>query len=308
VVAFLDGGEDEVAVAAAERGGSLLVRAGSKAVGSVVRAIRGEAAGEGADAAAAAGARDLASSCLNSFPADTPVTMADGTEKPISRVKVTDKVRATDPVTGQTEARPVTALIRHSGEHTMVHLSLSNGSTITATDRHPFWDATTRTFTAAIDLRRGETVLSDNRHTLTIVDRRVYESDLTAYNLQVDGIHTYYAGATPVLVHNSCVTDVDALSQSGASVDPADAGGALTRAGRAYAKAGEVFGPTSGGPAAINEAGQSALDEILTNPGTTVQPLTKGNFTGGLRFVSPDGVLAVFGPDGTFQYFGWSTP
>ena len=25
-----------------------------------------------------------------------------------------------------------------------------------------------------------------------------------AYNLEIEGIHTYYAGETPVLVHNSC--------------------------------------------------------------------------------------------------------
>lgn len=59
------------------------------------------------------------------------------------------------------------------------------------------------------------------------------------------------------------------LLNSGNELDPADAGGQLTRAGRAYAKAGEVFGPTSGGPAAINQAGQQALEDILANPGTT---------------------------------------
>jgi RHS repeat-associated protein len=94
------------------------------------------------------------------------------------------------------------------------------------------------------------------------------------------------------------------LLASGSELDPADAGGQLTRAGRAYAKAGEVFGPTSGGPAAINEAGQSALQEILTNPATTVQSVQAGNFVGGLRFVSPDGIQAVFGPDGALKYFG----
>lgn len=40
--------------------------------------------------------------------------------------------------------------------------------------------------------------------TLEIDSVRVYGEDLTAYNLEIAGIHTYYAGATPVLVHNSC--------------------------------------------------------------------------------------------------------
>jgi hypothetical protein len=101
---------------------------------------------------------------------------------------------------------------------------------------------------------------------------------------------------------------VDGLLSSGAELDPADAGGQLTRAGRAYAKASEVFGPTSGGPAAINDAGQSALEEILTNPATTVVKTPAGRFAGGLTFISPDGVGVVYGPDGTLQYFGRMSP
>lgn len=161
-------------------------------------------AAEGADAAATTGLRDAAESCLNSFTADTPVLMADGKREPIADVKVGDKVLATDPETGRTEARPVTALIRHSGKHAMVDLTLSDGSTVKTTDHHPFWDASTRTFTDAIELRVGDQVLRDHGRTLTISAKHVYDRNLTAYNLQIDGIHTYYAGTTPVLVHNSC--------------------------------------------------------------------------------------------------------
>jgi hypothetical protein len=103
---------------------------------------------------------------------------------------------------------------------------------------------------------------------------------------------------------NSAGASLDELATSGSELDPADAGAQLTRAGRAYAKPGEVFGSTSGGPSAINGAGQSALNEILTNPGTIRGIMQGGNFAGGPKFVSPDGVGAVFGPDGTFQYFG----
>lgn len=165
---------------------------------------RSTVAAEAADVAATTAGRDLAESCLNSFTADTPVQMADGKEEPIVDVKVGDRVLATDPETGRTEAKPVVALIRHSGKHTMVNLSLSDGSKITTTDHHPFWDATTRTFTDAINLHVGERVLSDNGRTLTISAKHVDDRTLTAYNLQIDGIHTYYAGTTPVLVHNSC--------------------------------------------------------------------------------------------------------
>jgi filamentous hemagglutinin len=102
--------------------------------------------------------------------------------------------------------------------------------------------------------------------------------------------------------------EVSDLLASGAEADPADAGGQLTRAGRAYAKAGEVFGTTSGGPAAINEAGQDALNEILSNPGTEVESVTTGRFEGGLRFVAPDGTFVVFDQEGTLQYFARTKP
>ena len=94
------------------------------------------------------------------------------------------------------------------------------------------------------------------------------------------------------------------LSASGRELDPSDAGGQLTRAGRAYAKASEVFGPTSGGPASINQAGQSALKAILYNGHTALSPMAGGHFPGGFKFVSPDGIGAVFSPGGTLQYFG----
>lgn len=41
----------------------------------------------------------------------------------------------------------------------------------------------------------------------------------------------------------------------------------------------------------------------MINSGTTVERVQGGRFAGGLRFVSPDGVQVIFGPDGTLQYF-----
>lgn len=179
---------------------------GSPAAGlSVVPRLQVAAkAAEAGESAATTGLRDAAESCLNSFTADTPVLIADGKEQPIADIKVGDKVLATDPETGRTEARPVVALIRHSGKHTMVDLTFSDGSRITTTDHHTFWDATIRSFSDAIDLHVGDQVLSEGGRTLTITGEHVFDRTLTAYNLQIDGIHTYYAGATPVLVHNSC--------------------------------------------------------------------------------------------------------
>src|ERR1700684_705450 len=118
--------------------------------------------------------------------------------------------------------------------------------------------------------------------------------------------HDFYVetAAASVLVHNSSCPNLDDLSASGQQPDPADAGGNLTRAGRAFAKHANLFPPVSGGPATLNEAGQNALDEILTNPDTVIRGISKGNFAGGQYFVGPNGIGAAFDAGGVFQYFG----
>lgn len=158
-------------------------------------------AAEGVESGLTSAARTCS---VNSFTAATLITMADGSKKPIKAVEIGEQVLATDPETGETASRPVTKLIRHGGKHTMVDVRLADGSVISATDHHPFWDATTGEFTYAIDLRPGHRVRQIDGTPLAVAAIRVYDQDLTAYNLTVDGIHTYYAGATPVLVHNSC--------------------------------------------------------------------------------------------------------
>ncbi|TVT38642.1 hypothetical protein FNH05_24355 [Amycolatopsis rhizosphaerae] len=175
--------------------------AGKVAVDGAIEGANAFLEGERAESAAA----DAAESCsVNSFTGDTPVTLADGKEKPYNQVKLGDSVLAADPETGQTQARPVSALIQHAGPHVMVDITTSDGATLTATDHHPIWDATTHTFTYAIDLHTGDQVLTDYGSLITVTNLRIYQRNLTAYNLRIGGIHTYYAGTTPILVHNSC--------------------------------------------------------------------------------------------------------
>jgi hypothetical protein len=177
--------------------GKVLAAGGSKVISAFARD-----AAEGAEESAAT---SVARACsVNSFTGTTPVLMASGKQKPIKQVKIGDKVKATDPGTGETENRTVSKLIVHDGKHTMVDIRLADGTKITATDRHPFWDASARRFAYAIDLRAGERVSTADGKALPILATRIYSADVTAYNLTVEGIHTYYAGVTPVLVHNSC--------------------------------------------------------------------------------------------------------
>jgi hypothetical protein len=84
----------------------------------------------------------------------------------------------------------------------------------------------------------------------------------------------------------------------------------MTKAGASLAQHAEELGydQIAGGNGAKNLLGQDLLDEILTNPGSTVSSPTSGNFVGGLRFITPDYAGATFDSNGIFQYFGYYGP
>lgn len=86
----------------------------------------------------------------------------------------------------------------------MVLVTLADGSVLDATSGHKIWDATQHAFVDARQLRIGDGIETDIGCLITIAGLTTYIADLTAYNLQIDQIHTYYAGTTPVLVNNSC--------------------------------------------------------------------------------------------------------
>jgi RHS repeat-associated protein len=182
-----------------------------KGAASGVKAMSGASkAAKGADEVAGLGTTVAKACSYNSFTADTPVLMADGTKRPIKDVELGDLVIAADPATGERGPRQVLDLIRHSGYHSMVAIRFADGSTINATDRHPFWVASRMEWMDAIDLSKGDVLITAEGSELTVEALNVSEADLTAYNLTIDGLHTYFAGDQAVLVHNSgCVNIAD---------------------------------------------------------------------------------------------------
>ncbi|MEU9744287.1 RHS repeat-associated core domain-containing protein [Streptomyces niveus] len=142
----------------------------------------------------------------NSFTADTPVLLADGTRKPIKDIQVGDQVLATDPETGESGPRPVTALIKGAGDKQLVDITLDTGetSTLTATDGHPFWVPALGRWIEADELTAGQWLQTSSGTWVQISAVTHRAESTTVYNLTVDDIHTYYvlAGATSLLVHN----------------------------------------------------------------------------------------------------------
>ncbi|WP_345542249.1 polymorphic toxin-type HINT domain-containing protein, partial [Streptomyces chitinivorans] len=75
----------------------------------------------------------------NSFAPGTLVLMADGSRRPIEEIKVGDKVLATDPKTGETKAKTVTATIIGDGAKDLVKVTIrtteATPSAVVAGDR-----------------------------------------------------------------------------------------------------------------------------------------------------------------------------
>ncbi|GAA1635539.1 polymorphic toxin-type HINT domain-containing protein [Actinoplanes couchii] len=139
----------------------------------------------------------------NSFVPGTRVVMADGTARPIEELTAGDQVLATDPITGTTLAKPVTATISGSGDKKLVDIVVDTG-TITATHNHPFWVADLAEWVDAEDLAPGQWLRTSAGTFVQISAIRHRGAEARVHNLTVADIHTFYvrAGSASVLVHN----------------------------------------------------------------------------------------------------------
>lgn len=211
-------------------------------------------------------AADLVGSA-NSFTGGTRVRMADGTTKRIEEVKVGDLVLATDPTTGRTESRPVTALVVGQGQKDLVELQLSGGKLV-ATQGHPVWAGNRGAWVDAGDLDPGDRVVSADRRMAAVTASREWTGYQRVYNLTVDGFHTYYvvAGSVDLLVHNvelACPKhdlgiDFVACTKAGPQCDPQKALAREARKSEHTAK--EVSEETAG---QLHDFGEALLDGHL---------------------------------------------
>ena len=200
------------------------------------------------------GGSGAAASCTkNSFTPDTGVLMADGTTKLIKDIKPGDKVLATDPETGTTETKTVSAAIIGKGEKHLVKVTIDtdghNGTrteTVTATDGHPFWVPQLREWLRADQLKADTWLQTGSGTHVQITAVRAWTAtNAIVHNLTVTDIHTYYvlAGATPVLVHN-CNESMDFVhGTSSTHADNIEANGLSGDAARANSSGGSVGQP-----------------------------------------------------------------
>ncbi|MET0493764.1 MAG: SpvB/TcaC N-terminal domain-containing protein [Actinoplanes sp.] len=247
------------------------------------------------------------SDCLtNSFTGGTLVLMADGSRKPIEQIEVGDEVLATDPETGKTVRKRVTAAIIGQGAKDLIRVTITaNGlaRTVTATAGHPFWVAELGRFVPAGELRAGTSLRSASGGPITITTTRAGSRLALVHNLTVADIHTYYvlAGDTPVLVHNcgggaprsadgkfatrngekgrdGAADEVNAwehLEMDGAIVNRGETGVSAPGVGvRKYDGTvqidGQWYGIETKGGSAKRSPSQREFDDWLNKPGNTV--------------------------------------
>ncbi|MCY0962425.1 polymorphic toxin-type HINT domain-containing protein, partial [Streptomyces sp. H27-H5] len=160
----------------------------------------------------------------NSFPAGTPVLMADGSHKPIENVRVGDTVLATDPASGATGPRSVDDAIYTPDGRAFTGITLDaavGGGSLTTTDHHPFWSQNHEQWTDAGDLKAGDTLRTADGAPARIDQVTHWKTLQPAYNLTVNDLHTYYvlAGETPVLVHNASCDFIPGEIPDAAAID-----------------------------------------------------------------------------------------
>lgn len=198
---------------------------------------------------------------LCSFSGETEVLMADGTTKRNSEVQVGDWVLAKDPETGERGSREVTHLWVH--QDTLVDLEV-DGHDLTTTEDHPFWNEPDSEWQRADALDAGDLVLNAHGATLT-VDGMDWGSarTTTAYNLTVDGIHTYFVevGEQEVLVHNVCFDDAVATAHGRQRLAEAGFDDLATDVIRST---NTVYDQANGAVVHVAQTGPDAFDLITT--------------------------------------------
>ncbi|MER7112846.1 Hint domain-containing protein, partial [Streptomyces sp. NPDC000229] len=192
---------------------------------------------------------------------DSDRQRADGSTKDIEDLKEGEYVLASDPETGDLQARKVTDTITGDGYKHLVTLTVDpdgeNGkakpSKITATANHPFWLPDYGRWAEAGELEPGMWLQTAAGTWVQITAIDDAHRSQRVHNLTVDGQHTYFVviGSAAVLVHNdrlvsasNCPPDPDTakqlLNDAEALHDTASAGRAAGSAGAKRADQGST--------------------------------------------------------------------
>ncbi len=179
-------------------------------------ALRARAREAGGEARVAE--RGGSTGCPCCFVGTTPV-LTDAGLMPIERIGVGTMVVSRDEKTGQSSLKPVNAVLRYEGRDLYALVMVDetgHSSSIEVSDNHPFW-VDGKQWVESAKLQPGMRLTTADGRQTTVASLNPLGRTQTTYNLSVDEYHTYFAGATPVLVHNTCVCGVGAKPSSASS-------------------------------------------------------------------------------------------
>ena len=142
---------------------------------------------------------------LSSFPAGTPVLMADGSYTAIDLIWPGDDVIAYDLETETWGAQEVIDQWSHPDTGALSTVELVDGSTVTATDDHRFWVDTTQTWTELQYVQPGHTLLAPTGLVTVAAVSTTAPQNSTVWELTVanDNNFTVSTGTADLLVHNA---------------------------------------------------------------------------------------------------------
>lgn len=148
------------------------------------------------------------------FTGNTPV-LTDKGFTPISSISSGDEVLSYNHESNSKEYKKVNRLKSHLVKGLML-LGLSTGETIEATPNHPFY--VKGDYREAATLYVGDTLFSVNKQPITLISTVAKDTIVRVYNFAVDQNACYFVGMPGVLVHNSNLCTIEALSTSHASL------------------------------------------------------------------------------------------
>ena len=146
---------------------------------------------------------------LSSFAADTLVKMADDTYTRIDEIRPGDQVLSHDFDTSTWEPGLVVEQWSHPDRGPPTTVELSNGSSVTATDHHLFWDAANHEWAQIQHFTTGDQLLTPNGPVQVDNVTQAPAAEWTVWELTVLGNHNFTVrmGEHDVLVHNKLPCD-----------------------------------------------------------------------------------------------------
>ena len=159
---------------------------------------------------------DVSFTTISCFIAGTKIIMENGGLKNIEEVKVGDRVKTANPVTGQITGQKVTTIFVHPASNDLIKLTFNNGQSSTNTKSHPYYvegkgwcSVDPEPFKETKGINAKQLLIGDNCKLLKkgrLVAVRILKIEtlpnllVPTYNFEVNKTHCYFANG--ILVHN----------------------------------------------------------------------------------------------------------